>query len=83
MEIPVIQLTRENLKLWRKQFYPTGSGPLFVMRMVVALIDAIAKEKSWDLIGDTDLRCTCHSNDSDTIAWYCDTCPKHGKRKSI
>lgn len=52
MAVPVLELTKENLKLWRKHFYPIGSGPLGVMRMVVALIDAIAKEKGWDLTSD-------------------------------
>lgn len=49
MTIPVLELTKDNLKSWREQFYPAGSGPLSVMRMVVALIDAIAREKGWDL----------------------------------
>lgn len=30
-----------------------------------------------------DERCTCGSNDSDTLAWYGDMCPKHGKRKDV
>lgn len=49
LPIPVIELTKDNLKKWRKSYFPAGSGPLGVMRMVVALIDAIAREKGWDL----------------------------------
>lgn len=28
-------------------------------------------------------RCTCGQHDSDTLAWYGDECPQHGKRKDI
>lgn len=31
----------------------------------------------------TEDRCTCGQHDSDTLAWYGDMCPKHGKRKDI
>lgn len=44
-----IELTQENLKELRAQFFPAGSGPLSVMRMVVKLIDSIAEDKGFDV----------------------------------
>jgi len=39
----------EVLKELRRVFKPVGSGPLSVMRVVVKLIDAIAKEKGFEI----------------------------------
>lgn len=47
--IKEIELTEENLKALRKAWYPAGSGPLSAMGTICGLIDAIAKEKGFNV----------------------------------
>lgn len=49
MQIPKIELTEDKLRELRRRFFPRGSGPLSEMSYVVGLIDAIAKDKGWDV----------------------------------
>jgi len=47
--LPEIKMTPEFINEIRIRFRPIGSGPLSVMRWVVALCEAIAKDRGWDL----------------------------------
>ena len=55
--LPKIDINDEaDLQELYRLFYPAGSGPLMIMRVVCSLIEAIAEEKGFNLKapGDTE-----------------------------
>ena len=53
--VPLLDINDEDLlQQLYLSYYPAGSGPLGVMRMVTRLIEAIAAEKGFTLLSYTD-----------------------------
>lgn len=48
-------VTREELVAWIIYWWPAGSGPLSMMRIIVASIAQIAELREFDPITDADL----------------------------
>ena len=45
----VLPLNEANLNDWYSKCYPGGSGPLFLMRLVCALIEEVCELKGYKL----------------------------------
>jgi len=45
----IAEISPENLAAMRFHFQPKGSGPLGMMRILCKFIDAVAKDKGWNL----------------------------------
>ena len=51
LKLPEIDISdADQLQSWYSRVYPVGSGPLHVMKMACALIEAIAAEKGITLV---------------------------------
>lgn len=76
----IVVIPQKEYVVIRENFFNEAGQEL----IEVYLIDG-KKENSFflypeDVIKNGRLPCVCYSNDSDTLAWYGDQCPQHGKR---
>ena len=44
-----IEYSEESFRDIRRTFYPKGSGPLRLMRIIVEILDVVSNENGWDI----------------------------------
>ena len=44
-----IEYSEESVRNLRETFYPRGSGPLRLMRVIVEILDVVSNENGWDI----------------------------------